>query len=546
LREITTAVQGLAGRGLRFAVTALDQPVAGRISILSGAVAVAVAGLLIGLPVKPVAAEPVPYVTPLAPQAATPAIESSLPLDVAFQVDFSKPMNEATVESALTIAPPASVTYSWDALGQILSVAPDPHWQPQTDYTIEISTDASDHEGLGLTAPIVTGFRSGPLTSGQISATRTVDGLAAPTTAFQVTFTRPVKLATVMMRLAIDPPIDATIAGDDPTDSASQVFTLTPKAPLATNTTYTVGFVDGGLDAASSPLQPVAPMTITTLQAPSVIKVSPQDGTYSYDTNQVISVEFSVPMDEKAASAVSIKANGRAVSGSTAWTEDDTVLVFTPRHSFYLGTTVSIRVASSARSAGGLTMAATVDSSFVVTTPRSKLAGRPITGTKIPWTGGIASSSAPWHSAEMYYLALLNCTRTGKWVTSTGLCSTQTHHTLPAQPALPYRSDVANGVARPYARELAIRNALTHTLDGTTIHTRLEAAGIYPSTYGENISSPANAKSSGMISVEIFFQNEAWDRGGHYANVMNPRYKGVGVGVWQEDGRTRVVIDFVG
>jgi uncharacterized protein YkwD len=64
--------------------------------------------------------------------------------------------------------------------------------------------------------------------------------------------------------------------------------------------------------------------------------------------------------------------------------------------------------------------------------------------------------------------------------------------------------------------------------------------------WGENISSPGNASSSGMITAELFFQSEYWNRGGHYKNIMNPRYRSVGVGVWQQSGRTRVVIDFAG
>jgi len=94
-------------------------------------------------------------------------------------------------------------------------------------------------------------------------------------------------------------------------------------------------------------------------------------------------------------------------------------------------------------------------------------------------------------------MSLLNCTRTANGSRPSGLCSSQTHHTLPAQPALPFRSDIADGVARPYARELAIRKRPDSHLDGTTIHTRMMAAGIYPSTWGENISSPATPARAG-------------------------------------------------
>jgi hypothetical protein len=522
--------------------------------MLAGTIVLVVAVLIVGLPAKPAAAGPVatgplPIFTPIAPGSGSARAATGLPLDAPFQVQFTRPMNESTVKSALTITPATEVKCEWDALGQVLSLAPVSHWEPSTQYSVTISSDASDQEGIRLTEPIQASFESGSLTGGQVTATRLVGDLASPSTAFQVTFTRPVKLATVLMHLSISPPADVSIVGDDPTDEASQVFTLTPKKALATNTTYTVGIIAGGTDAVGAPLLPVAPLEVTTLQTPSIVKITPQDGVFVYDTNQLISVQFSVAMDEKsAAAALSVKTNGRHVAGSTSWTEDDTVLVFTPRRSFSVGSQISVGVAASARSAGGLTMAAAASSTFRVTKPRSHriptTSNKPIKTTKIPWTGGIASTTSPHHSAELYLLELINCTRTGYWVTSTGLCSTQTHHTLPPQKPLVLRDDISNAVSRPYAKVLADRGILTHFLDGTTPHSRLAAGGFPDSTCSENISSPRSPKQGGMISVELFFQSESWDRGGHYRNVMSSRYRSVGIGVWVSRGRTRVVIDF--
>jgi len=96
---------------------------------------------------------------------------------------------------------------------------------------------------------------------------------AAPTTAFVITFTRPVKMA--MSRCGhITPHVDFTVSGDDPTDAASQVFTLTPDTELSTNSDYVVGMNDGGTDSASAPLQEIANLEVVTLPAPSVVKHS--------------------------------------------------------------------------------------------------------------------------------------------------------------------------------------------------------------------------------------------------------------------------------
>ena len=545
MRTIVAKALSRPFRGVARAALRMHRSALVRLVMVSGGVALVVAGLLVGLPAKPVAGQTLPTFAPLAPQATASRADSSLPLDVPFQVHFTKPMNESTVESALTITPTLDVRFLWDATGQVLSLAPLPHWAPYTQYVVDISGNATDQEGLSLASPINSAFQSGAPTAGTITATRMVGGLASPSTAFQVTFTRPVKLATVMMRFGINPPVDVSIVGDDPTDVASQVFTLTPKKALATDTRYVVSMADGGTDSAGATLQPVPRLQVDTLQAPSVVTFTPQAGSVTRDTNQPISVQFSLAMDEKsAAAALSVTANGRAAAGSTSWTSGDTVLVFTPRYSFAVGATVTVRVAASARSTGGLTMAAAAGSTFTIARPRS--AAIKYTTTKIPLTGGVASSSAPWHESELYYLNLMNCTRTGGWVTSAGTCSTQTHHTLPARSALAFDDGIANKVARPYAKAMADLGVLTHYLNGTTTHSRMAAGGYPGSSWGENIASPGNSSQGGMISIEIYFQNEAWCRCAHYYNIMDPYFHRAGIGVWVSGGRARVVVDFYG
>ena len=510
-----------------------------------GAVALVVAGLLVGLPIKSVSAQTLATFAPLAPQAAAHRTDSSLALDVPFQVTFTKPMNESTVKASLTIVPDIGHTYEWDATGQILALRPSPHWTPHTHYTVDIGLGATDQEGLGLTKQIHAEFDSGAQTSGKITATKMVGTKAAPTTAFVITFTRPVKMAMVQMRAHITPHVDFTVSGDDPTDAASQVFTLTPDTELSTNSDYVVGMNDGGTDSASAPLQEIANLEVVTLPAPSVVKHSPGGGSVTLDTNQPISITFSMAMDKKAtAAALSVTADGRAVSGSTYWSEGNTVLVFTPQRSFYVGATVSVSVATKARSADGIALSAVSGFSFSVSQRRSGTSSSG-TYTKIPLTGGPGAASAPYNAYELYYLALMNCTRTGGWVTSSGDCSSVTHHTLPKQGPLSFNSGLASAVARPYARALALSGALTHYLNGSTPHGRM-AAGGYPSgAWGENIASPSNPYQGGMISVEIYFQNEYWCRCAHYYNIMNGHFRSAGIGIWVAGG-TRVVIDFYG
>ena len=156
----------------------------------------------------------------------------------------------------------------------------------------------------------------------------------------------------------------------------------------------------------------------------------------------------------------------------------------------------------------------------------------------------VATPDSPWYADEAYLLKLINCTRTGGWVTAGGACGSSTNHTLPAQPALVLDHDISTKVARPYAKQLADGRLLDHYLLNTTPGSRLCAAGFCGSFWGENLASPGGPGADRMVDVELFYQNEYWCRCEHYFNIMNPHYHRVGIGVWATSGIVRVVIDF--
>jgi Bacterial Ig-like domain len=508
-----------------------------RLLLMAGSVGVIVAGLLAGLPAEQVAGTGSPTFAPLVPQGEALGTDSSLALDAPYRVQFTKPMNEGSVEGALALNPKADVLFKWDATAQILSLVPNPHWLPSTHYEVTIGAGATDQEGLSLAQPLMGTFDSGLPTSGIITATQMVDSLVSPGTAFQLTFTRPVKLGTVLAGFGISPHVPVTIVGDDPTDLASQVFTMTPTDGLASQTAYAVTMSGNGVDVSGSPLQTVAALVVETMEAPAVMKFRPLGGTISYDGNQPVSVRFSVPMDRKStAAAFSVTVGGRAVAGNIGWVENDTVIVLTPRYSFKVGSTVVAKVSNAARAVSGLHIGAAVSVTFTIQKPRS---------TGIQGGGGPIAGSQ-WYGSEVYYFNLMNCTRTGGWVTSGGACSSETHHTLPSQGRLTLSAGISNKVSRPFAKYMADRGILNHYAYHDP-HWRLCNWGGYcGGSWAENIASPSSAGSGGMIAIEIFYQNEYWCRCEHYYNIMAPFLSTAGVGVYVSGGVVRVSIDFYG
>jgi hypothetical protein len=515
-----------------------------QLTIATISVALVVGGLLVGLPTRQIEARaPTPY-DPAAPTVRADAVADKLAVDAPFTLRFSKPMNQGSVADALSIKPDTAVRLVWDSTAETLSITPATYWQPFTSYSISVASSAMDQSGMAVGGSVVASFATGELTSGKITASVMAAGLVGPGSAFVLTFTRPVKLATVQARLSINPPVTGTITGDDPTDVSSQVFTFTPDDGLDGGTVYTVSFDStNATDAAGVTLLPVEPLKVTTMEAPAVVRFRPQDGKTTADPNQVISVRFTAPMDRAStAAAFGVYVNGKRVRGVVSWSENDTVLALTPSTSFKVGTTVTMRVVSSARSKAGQRIGKTVTGSFRVVKP---------TAYRLPaWNNNAASKSAPWHASELYMLGLLNCTRTGGWVTRSGTCSSVTHHVLPAQNPIVYDTGISNKVARPYSKLMADRNVLTHYLVGTP-HSRLASAGYPSGSWGENITRPPSAGASGMIDSEIFFQNEYRCKSGqcefgHYANVMSPWFHRAGIGVWVSNGHIRLTIDFYG
>jgi hypothetical protein len=155
-------------------------------------------------------------------------------------------------------------------------------------------------------------------------------------------------------------------------------------------------------------------------------------------------------------------------------------------------------------------------------------------------SGGTVGAGT-WYAVETYYLKLMNCTRTGGWVISSGACSSPGGLSTPP---IILDKGLSDKVARPYAKLLATGGACDHFVNGSPTD-RLHRAG-YSGWAAENIG--CRAAPNGFASVlgtHLYFQTEK-PCGGycHYANMMNPAYKKCGIGVWIAHGRVRLVIDF--
>jgi uncharacterized protein YkwD len=153
---------------------------------------------------------------------------------------------------------------------------------------------------------------------------------------------------------------------------------------------------------------------------------------------------------------------------------------------------------------------------------------------------GGAVGGGSWAAVETYYLNLMNCTRTGGWVTSSGGCSSPGGRNVAA---LKLDAGISSKVARPYAKKLATSGACSHFIGGNP-GDRLRAAGYTSYIWAENLGCRSGDPYKAVLGSHLYFQSEHSYNGGHWVNMMNSKYDRVGIGVWVSGGRVRLVVDF--
>ena len=471
--------------------------------------------------------------------ATTPALVSAdlfVPIGTAhdpatpFTVTFDQAMNHHSVAAALRVDPPTAYRVEWDTTSTRATLRPAGHWRADSLYQVVVGTGAMSVEGGSLAAPLRSVVLTGTGGTASIAATMTTPSLVRLDTSFRLRLDRTLPLAAVRAALRSDPPL----SGDLVAEPTPGTYRFTPSATLAPDTTYRL-WLEGLVDANGVPFAAMDPVDVTTVDAPSIAGVRPKHATRRVARDTAITVRFSGRMDEaRTTKALHVSADGKPVKGSVRWNADGSRLTFTPKKRLPYDAKVVVRVDESAASAAGAPIEQPKKIAFrTVPRPVPAVAGIP--------TGGGGAASGTWAAVETYYLRLMNCTRTGGWVTSSGACSSPGGRDVAP---LSLSSGISNRVARPYARLLATRSACTHFIGGNP-GDRLRAAGFGSYNWAENIGcrDAANPFAS-VLGTHLFFQSERPWNGGHYRNLMNPAFRQVGIGVWVAGGRVRLVIDF--
>ncbi len=542
MRKIATALLALPVVVFVYLAVGLRRSVGFRVAVVALAALVGVAGAALlqasarddGTARGSSPAETTQASTPrLDPVRATTVETGDSPVSP-ITLHFGAPMDPRSVAALLFVEPPTPVDLTWAPDGTELVVRPREAWAPGTQTTVTIEAGALLASGRPTADPIWATFQTRPATRATLSAGTLLGKKVAPGTDILVQFDRPVDDRTVHM--TSDPPVSGSLRREDGADGQVH-YRFTPDDPLVPNTSYTFDLGPGARDADNGAVSLEAPLVVQTADRPGVVRFRPQTGTKDVALVQALSVRFTEAMDQASTAAGWLVTAGDApVSGKVSFAEGDTVLVFQPASAFGYGQAVVMTVGPDAASKAGVALGSAVSGTFTtIANPATKAPTPP------PGTGGGAVGAGAWAAVEAYYLTLMNCTRTGGWVQGDGSCAGGGSN---ATAPLWIDGGISSTVSRPYARYLSDNDLCSHFINGNPGN-RLAAAGYTSYVWAENLGCQNGVDPYwSMLNTHLFFQSERSTGGGHYVNMMNPKYDRVGLAVWVTAGRVRLVIDF--
>ena len=484
-------------------------------------------------------ATPPTDIVPLTAAAFRTIVATGVELDAGATIGFSTPMERASVEAALAVTPRTAVDLVWNADDTVVTVVPVGHWAPDTYHTITVQSGSLASTGRPLTTPVRTAFLTRGPASAVAAATEVLGKRVGLGTAFTIGFDRAIDPASLARAIRLEPAAPGRLSVEAATDGLPQV-TFTPLAALKANTRYEL-VVDGVRDEDGVPVESFA-LVVKTSVAPEIVRFRPAVRQQDVARVTDISVRFNRPMDRASVKkAFQVLVNGKAVKGTITFAEKDTVAVFDPVKHFAYNTRVVATVAKTARSADGVPLRSAEQIAFrteLKPVPRPARSTSPTSST--PVSSGGSTGGGSWASVERFYLGLMNCTRTGGWVTTGGNCSSPGGRNVAA---LKLDSGISSKVARPYAKKLAVGNDCSHFIGGNP-GDRLRRAGYTSYRWAENLGCRSGNPRSAVLGSHLYFQSEKSYNGGHYVNMMNSQYDRAGIGVWVYSGRVRLVVDF--
>jgi hypothetical protein len=286
--------------------------------------------------------------------------DTGVALDASVRVVFDTAMDQASTASSFTILPPVSGG-SASVSGTTLDWSHSARFAPNTTHTVTISTAAKSAAGESLFAPYSFSFRSlGPPVV--VSTSPPAGASAVPLDSkVTVSWDQTMAASPTDQSFSVSPQVAGSV-----TVSASNL-TFSHPGNFTPNTTYAVTISTKAQSAAGINMTSPHVFAFRTASVPpQVISTSPPDGKVGVPVDQIIGVEFDLPMD--GASTEAAFSISPPVAGGSAKVSGRN-LTFTHLAPLAGTTIYTVTVASTAKSAYGDRLAASYGFDFATRPP---------------------------------------------------------------------------------------------------------------------------------------------------------------------------------
>jgi O-glycosyl hydrolase len=320
---------------------------------------------------------PAPTVTAVTPSNGSTGLVASTTITAT----FSEAIAASTLTaSTFTLTPQGgaavAATVSYNATTFTATLTPNAPLAANKTYTAAVTTGV-----VGATGNAVANLNSWSFTTAQgavptVSAVTPTSGSTGVAIASTVTATfseamDPASFTGVTFWLTGG---GASVTGTVSADPTDKIFTFTPSAPLAYNTTYTALITTGVLAASPAPEVPLAAnysWSFTTAQPPpaTVSTVTPASGSTGLPiTGTTATATFGAAMTTSTINTSTFTLTGPngAVAGAVAYNSTTFTATFTPSVSFTSGATYTATIGTGATSSLGGTLPAPYTWSFTI------------------------------------------------------------------------------------------------------------------------------------------------------------------------------------
>ena len=520
-----------------------------RLSLATLSLGVALAASLQGAAAGP---EPTPSIArSILPQV----IGTGVATNEAVTITFDQPMDRASVTDALRVQPFSGWQAAWSADGKQLQVVPQGRWRTDARYVVSIGPSARTASGRTTigevrsysftteTAPVIADFQLYYVEETAADRARagteaemmqaSPEALVADTagdvsagTRITIGFSTPMSRRDAERAFTISP----AVKGELTWEGTSLVFT--PRERLEPGARYAVSLA-GARDERGNRLGGDLSFSFTTRAGAQVVKVAPRNGARNIEPDDV-HLWFSQPMDTRSVrDALRItSAGGNEIAGRIKWNEAGTQLGFTFRNELAAGTTFRVRLGAGAQDRDGNA----VRGRWTFATKAAPVAPRPVAA--VAPTVQAAPAPPPPTSRPPAPSGVLDF---ALW---------QINQSRAQYGFAPLRLDGAiTQVATNFAWDLMNYGYFNHTgRDGSRVADRLRRAGISFGYSGENLCYYSGIGVRATLEwCHATFMAEPYPGSfNHIANILNPRYTRVGIGIAESGGRVKIVWNFAG